>query len=382
MKTIEILIIFFISYSGLSSQKLLDNWELTSVFEYDKKFDLLENNYKVFSGELFQIGKFSNGVKLKSQKSEYNLSNLMKKDTIEWFVSFDINENYIVVNDFNNVYIFEHDNKKNLRFVKSIELKLYLTNIYISKGKVYLFDSQFSDDNCKYESQTIFIELDLKSYELRYIPFENIEGIDLVNHGPRKMIDINNGIISISSLTDYVVKFYDLKSGLVLDSIIKISPNWISGSEDIPKYPCDNYLSTHLSKTRHYLSEISQIWRSEFINDSLFMISWSYPSLINGQEWFRVKYDIYKKKNNEWVLSKNELMDYQDNLNDILSSKTIRLYHSFRIIDGSLFKVVAYPKQFLKFENKITIEDFNKKIEEYYFENDLEYTCLVYKFKY
>ena len=92
MKTIEILIIFFISYSGLSSQKLLDNWELTSVFEYDKKFDLLENNYKVFSGELFQIGKFSNGVKLKSQKSEYNLSNLMKKDTIEWFVSFDINE--------------------------------------------------------------------------------------------------------------------------------------------------------------------------------------------------------------------------------------------------------------------------------------------------
>ena len=81
MNTIKYLIILLIAFSGLSSQTLLDNWELMSVFEYNKNFDLLENNYKVYDGELYQIGELSNGVILKSEKSEYNLSALLKKVT-------------------------------------------------------------------------------------------------------------------------------------------------------------------------------------------------------------------------------------------------------------------------------------------------------------
>lgn len=373
--------IFLILVIQANSQEILKNWEFVSKYKYDQRFNTYKNNYKVFNNDLIQIGNLDNGLVIKSKDEELNLSKLFPHIDIKSFVAFDIDENFIVVKDFDFIYIFEHTLLDNIKFLNSIPSNLYLTNLKIWNNKVYLYDVHFSEDNCEQPSQTLFLELDLSTYQIRNIPFDNIQGIDLANFDPRKLIDFNKGIISVSDLTAYNINFYNATTGLLVDSITMENDFWKPNQELSSYYDCGPNMASYLYSMQYIFNKISAIWRSEFINDSLFMVTYTFPILKDGKESLKYKYDIYKKINEKWTIHRTDLDDYSKSENDYFAPQTINIYHTYRIIEGNLCKIVAYPKSLIKFDGSTTIQKFEKELEEFYYDNDLEYTLLVYKIK-
>lgn len=366
-----------------SSQKLIDFWELSSMIEYNTDFDInRDNNYVYYQNKIYQIGLLNNVIIIATDNKKMSISELIPNYKSSEVISFEIGDKFIAIKDFNYIYLFEHNNLTQIKFKFLVHCPLYLSNLEFWNNNLYLFDVKFSEDNCKETSQSILLELNLTNKELKKVNFDNIEGIDMAVYGPRKLIDFNNGILSISDITKYKVRFYNVEKGIFVDSIIRNDNKpWGKEYDNYPKYNCDKYISNYIYKAFEYRKILNQIWRSEFINDSTYLVSWTYPSKIDGIDSYRCKYDLYKKRNNRWVIFELDLLNYEKNPNDIFSPNNISLYQTFRIIDGNLFKIVPYPKKLVDFCKSTTIKEFDNKVEEYYLDNDLEYTFLKFKFK-
>lgn len=347
---IKVILLILFALQLKSSQKLNEFWELSSLTEFNSNFNInFDGNYKSFKNQIYQIGIFNNEIILNTDKKDISISELIPNYESSEVITFEIDDEFIAIKDFNYIYLLGHNNLTQIKFKYQIPCKLYLSNLEIWNNNLYLFDVKFSENNCKETSQTILIELNLINKELKKVNFDNIEGIDMAVYGTRKLIDFNNGILSISDITNYKVRFYNVEKGIFVDSIFR--------------------------------KILNQIWRSEFINDSTYLVSWTYPSKIDGIDSYRCKYDLYKKQNNKWAIYEMDLLNYEKNPNDIFSPENISLYQTFRIIDGNLFKVVPYPKKLIDFSKLTTISEFDNKVEEYYLDNDLEYTFLKFKFK-
>lgn len=380
---IKVILLILFALQLKSSQKLNEFWELSSLTEFNSNFNInFDGNYKSFKNQIYQIGIFNNEIILNTDKKDISISELIPNYESSEVITFEIDDEFIAIKDFNYIYLLGHNNLTQIKFKYQIPCKLYLSNLEIWNNNLYLFDVKFSENNCKETSQTILIELNLINKELKKVNFDNIEGIDMAVYGTRKLIDFNNGILSISDITNYKVRFYNVEKGIFVDSIFRNDYKpWGIEQENYPKYNCDKYISNYIYKAFEFRKILNQIWRSEFINDSTYLVSWTYPSKIDGIDSYRCKYDLYKKQNNKWAIYEMDLLNYEKNPNDIFSPENISLYQTFRIIDGNLFKVVPYPKKLIDFSKLTTISEFDNKVEEYYLDNDLEYTFLKFKFK-
>jgi len=372
------IIIYIFSVNILSSQSILNNWELKNTYEC-----IMTNSSpdfykpKLFNGELFNIIKSNDKLLIYKFKNstQLNLASLIGEKYLDYLLEFQINNKYIICLGFKTIYIFKHNNLENITFIKRTDINVNLKNIKIENEKVFLTGVEFSEDNCEFETQTIVMVLNLNTYELENIYFDNIHGVDLANFSPRKMIDYNEGIITVADIDRYEINFYDT-TGSYLYTIGNNPDEWISTTDEIPVYDCGIYLANHLADTRRFNSEISQIMRSEFINNSTFMVTWSVP--LFNDDVFATRYDIYKKTKGKWKLVEDSLKDFIANDNDNFTSNSVKIFNSFYIREGLLYSIQAFPSDLIKFET-LTNLDFNKILENYYFENDLKYTCFIYK---
>lgn len=379
---LKILILSLVFPCIIYSQNLNEFWKFDTLIAVNNVNYNSEKKINIFENNISQVGIIRDNLILKNGIQSFNLSKIIPNYKKSELITFEIDSEYIVIKDSYFIYIFNHKHFDNIKFKFQIPSKLYLSNMSIWNNTLYLYDVKFSEQNCKESSQTILLEINLQNQEIKKTNFENIDGIDLAVYGQRKLIDFCKGVLSISDLTTYKIRFYDVIKHNFIDSISLnvISDEWIT-RDSIPHYDCGIYIASFIYSTFKYRNIVNQIWRSEYINDTTLLVCWTYPSKIDGKDSYRCKYNLYRKRNNKWNIFKKNLTNYEKILKDKFSPENISLYQNYRIIDGNLIKLIPYPIKLINFNSGLTIEDFNKKIEEYYQYNDLESTYIIYKFR-
>lgn len=376
-------IIYYLLFSlcSLNAQNILDSWEFKEVYPIDNSLKSPSGDrFKMHNGELIQYGtdEFGN-LHLRSNKRSINLSDLINYREIRWPITFTLSNNYIVFNYDDIIYILTHNDFSNIKFVKAVKLdtRMGFREIKIIGDELYLFDALYYSD-CKNQSQNLFFILNLKNFESKEIKFKNVNGVEFINNGRRRIFDVNNGIISISDISNYRVLFFNIDKNKFVDSITYLPEQWVFAPDSLPQYICgDPYLIRHIQIMEKYKNSYSTIWRSQFINDSLFIIQWSEPDTTN---LFNFYYDIYKYDGNKWIGYK-KLNEYKKKVDDMFNPYNLWMSFSAIINNGNLISIVEYPNFLFTDGINRRWKEVNELLKDYYKSNYLDQNCLIYDFK-
>lgn len=376
-----LIIIFLLPYLAYTIP--LDKYEFIDIVETSYRDGLNSRNYYYDGEKLLKLQLFEESILIINILVDDTLLIDNKNKLIKGISKFYSDGDYLLFDTWSNlVYLFKK-NEQTYQYINRYDLGL---NQYykIEKNNIFAMNADIRFP-IKPRPNTSISVTDISNKENKIDSLPDPKGIEFSFNSPNGNIDYNNNRIAVSDFLDYRIIFYDLE-GNPVDSIIHSSEKFIQNKDqkfekfERGKSP-QKYIVKQLNKYSKYLNVIQKI---RFLNDSTLLV---WKNFTNGPEakfpnLETLVFDTWKKNNKgEWYL---DIYNYFSEKNDdeILLLSNIEIRYDFMICNEKYLLVkIDSPKHIL--ENNIgkTYGEFRKELNEYYLENDLKSTILIYRYK-
>lgn len=362
---------FIIALFLFNTPNLLSDWVFDYCVEVDNKKSIIikyEDYYNIIDNK-------DSTLRLIRINNDIRDSSILEANYDDYFLGFDIDSNNLIYNGFKYVSIY---NLKNKLTSKLSNKNKPFRNIEINNGKITTSSADLSNVSCNNKTKTLVqtINLDAKTQELHSFP--DPIGIDLSGFSPSKAISIFNNSIAIHDISTYNIKFYDYNYNFV-DSINYLPNNWKQYEGEIPHYNCDPEIMKHYDKCWNIIDNYSRINLINTLNDSTLLITWRTGETLEDKRKITYSHDKWTKINNEWVVEKEiafENNEKQDEFN--LSKLNVKAYYYIK--HGYLYIIKPFPIDLVKKYYGKNYSEFENEMNEFYIDNDLQYTCFIYKY--
>lgn len=303
---------------------------------------------------------------------------------VEWVSEIFANKNYLIVTTDDNifdsvedVYIFERQTDS-LKLLNTVHLDgVYgITEAYfLENGNVIMVEGYFGNWKENNNNFLNLILLDIKNgKELKRIT-PNMELSLMTYFRPSKLVTLTDNSILFSQKGVYKIYEYDFNLNLI-DSLSNEKLKW----KTFPKSKNDEILVKYddiINKIPQRLGdmmdnkvlEYSRVVQMYYFNDKLFI---SYSNPYNKKTESGISYDIWSKKNNQWVLEKSNVLDDVDKkLRKKKAYNRMRyIFEKFLFVkDDKLFVLRKGMPYSLNYLFNLTEKEYEDKEKEYYLQN-------------
>lgn len=360
-----ILFIFFVNLSFSIAE-----WELDNYIEVEN------NGSKVLKSDnsYFILSKISNVLKFTRISSSSKETTILDSSFNYHLNDFDIDLNSIIYDDYANLYLYDFKENK---FMESIS-KYPTFNISFHNNRIYSYSSILLTKSSKLKSNTLLQIYDLNRKSKDIYTFPDPVGIDLVCFAPNKNISIFDTLVAIHQISDYKIKFFDYNYTLI-DSFSFVPNGWKQFNGVIPVYDGSQQMVEHIEKCYFIVDNYSQIMLLNTLNDSTLLISWRTGFNDDSNQEFQYVHDIWQKSNDDWE-HKEQFTTEKDNEDKVLDFYNLKIWGSYYIKHGYLYIIKPFPTNLVKKYYEKSMTDFENEMNEYYIDNDLQYTCFIYKY--
>lgn len=362
MRTLIAIVLFF----NLST--CYPSWEIDNIFKvnnenvkavkFNNSYFLIEKKLKTI--ELSEINKYKN----KLIDSNFNGT----------LLDIDIDSSHIVYNTYTSINYYNY-NKENSLLKLKLELSEY---IELKNNKTYSYTCYLAAKECKSKQRTYVQELNSFKDSSKKNIFPEPKGIDLTGFVPIKEITLLDSIIAISDIIDYNIKLYNRDKN-ILDSIVLNPIGWKQYSGTLPIYDCGPYINNFFQECYNIIDNYSRLKLLNTLNDSTLFVTWCTGYTLDDDTRFEYNHDIWVNKSNKWSLE--ETIDQTEkSKNKILDFDAMDLGNAYYIKHGYLYIIKPFPTDLVKKYYGKSKSDFESEMNEFYIDNDLQYTCFIYKY--
>lgn len=303
---------------------------------------------------------------------------------VEWVSEIFANKNYLIITTDDNIfdsvadiYIFERqtDSLKLLNTVHLDSVYSIKEAYFLENGNMIMVDGYFGNWKEHNNNFLNLILLDIKNgKELKRIT-PNMELSLMTYFNPSKLVTLSNNSILFSQKGVYKIYEYDFNLNLI-DSLSNKKLKWKTfpkskNDEILVKY--DDFRNKIIQRLSDMMNnkvlEYSRVIQMYYFNDKLFI---SYTNPYNKKTESDLSYDIWSKKNNQWVLEKSNIPDDVDK-----KLRKKKAYSRMRYIfekslfvkDNKLFVLQKGMPYSLNYLFNLTEKEYEDKEKEYYLQN-------------
>lgn len=303
---------------------------------------------------------------------------------VEWVSEIFANKNYLIITTDDNIfdsvadiYIFERqtDSLKLLNTVHLDSVYSIKEAYFLENGNMIMVDSYFGNWKEHNNNFLNLILLDIKNgKELKRIT-PNMELSLMTYFNPSKLVTLSDNSILFSQKGVYKIYEYDFNLNLI-DSLSNKKLKWKTfpkskNDEILVKY--DDFRNKIIQRLSDMMNnkvlEYSRVIQMYYFNDKLFI---SYTNPYNKKTESDLSYDIWSKKNNQWVLEKSNIPDDVDK-----KLRKKKAYSRMRYIfekslfvkDNKLFVLQKGMPYSLNYLFNLTEKEYEDKEKEYYLQN-------------
>ncbi len=266
--------LFFTSFSG----KSYDEIELYSV-------DFKSGKYFVYKG----IFKISDDLEKKLENYVVNFDDILVKNDLAFFshyhyvYKYKIEKDTLVLEDIyksNGTNLLECDNS----IISTVNYNYYKSEF--PQTGIYLYDSMFN-----YQQKFQSLEFDNLCY---------------THYTPNQWFSTNQDLVSFSNTGRYLITFFNSNDLSVSSKIECSKEGWI----DPPKANSKLFGKDCLEFFNKYERKVSRIHKSQFLNDSLFMVQYQMPA--KSENEYGYYFDVWKlTKTGAWkILHENQRISF------------------------------------------------------------------------
>lgn len=326
---------------------------------------------------------------------------------------FSVSDKYFVIEGRDRFLVFEKHNKtysfKNAAMSKDIyghNDLLCFTNFKIvddmllgyrcttaDAGGFGNFSSFAKNTNDTQLVSTAIMKYDLKNNKcLKFkLVYPEPKGVGFLNFAPRNNMDCNGKYCIISDITEYNLYLYDTDWNL----IAKINPNhkeWVTDA-NLPnrKTVASLYkgnVKDLLALMNPFTYTTSLIHNIYFKNDSTFLVSWSAPSGdTNMSNRYIFFFDEFKITNKNIKLVNTFIekkLDKNSTLKVVEAEANIFKMPREYFLKNNYLMYVSGDVPLDIFSNEIkqiSVKEYYKKLDDYYTNNGIKNSILIYRFK-
>lgn len=376
---IFILLYFLICNKSLFSENIHDS------FDFKQSHQIISNRlnigiYTIYKDNCYYILDSGKTKIVKSFESDLNVK-LNFPDSLNIYNSeqFAVNENYLVVTDWEKVHIFLNKNF-NFTYKYSLKFGYPIESIKIDKKLIYLQGAQIGN-NINLDSHTVAIKIDIDKNDLNLLKLKNPEEFGFSFFVPKNIIDFKDTLIYVSNFTKYKIDVFNWE-GKQVNCIERLPEKWLNSKIEIPRFPKgSNKPGKYIFEIMPYLGKQSIINKIYFVDSNQILVGWTLPNN-NDTTLYDYMFDIWKlNKDNKWEISAKDLYDVTFDNSSILSKKSFSLNENFNIVNNYLFTFnVGNNELFLKTIGE-SYKDYKYKLDNFIIENPLQYILGVYKIK-
>lgn len=303
---------------------------------------------------------------------------------VEWVSEIFANKNYLIITTDDNIfdsvediYIFERqtDSLKLLNTVHLDSVYSIKEAYFLENGNMIMVDGYFGNWKEHNNNFLNLILLDIKNgKELKRIT-PNMELSLMTYFNPSKLVTLSDNSILFSQKGVYKIYEYDFNLNLI-DSLSNKKLKWKTfpkskNDEILVKY--DDFRNKIIQRLSDMMNnkvlEYSRVIQMYYFNDKLFI---SYTNPYNKKTESDLSYDIWSKKNNQWVLEKSNIPDDVDK-----KLRKKKAYSRMRYIfekslfvkDNKLFVLQKGMPYSLNYLFNLTEKEYEDKEKEYYLQD-------------
>lgn len=303
---------------------------------------------------------------------------------VEWVSEIFANKNYLIITTDDNIfdsvediYIFERqtDSLKLLNTVHLDSVYSIKEAYFLENGNMIMVDGYFGNWKEHNNNFLNLILLNIKNgKELKRIT-PNMELSLMTYFYPSKLVTLSDNSILFSQKGVYKIYEYDFNLNLI-DSLSNKKLKWKTfpkskNDEILVKY--DDFRNKIIQRLSDMMNnkvlEYSRVVQMYYFNDKLFI---SYTNPYNKKTESDLSYDIWSKKNNQWVLEKSNIPDDVDK-----KLRKKKAYSRMRYIfekslfvkDNKLFVLQKGMPYSLNYLFNLTEKEYEAKEKEYYLQN-------------
>jgi len=203
---------------------------------------------------------------------------------------------------------------------------------------------------------------------------------------PRKCFDYINQKFLVSEITQYKFYIYSFLKNRI-DTIIRFPKDWVPlSSEDSNKIIVfkknlnNNYVKNFIDFLRTFVLKISTIHKVYFLNDSTILVYWSKPPRNPKANFYDFQIDIFKLIQEQWIPIAQSLPNKCDEDEPI--SEIVIINNNFYVSGNKIYCIEPIPFNIKELPfSKMSYKKFKKKVEEYYSNNDIQLSLLIFKLR-
>jgi len=329
---------------------------------------------------------------------------------------FAISAQYLVVSGRDRILVFAN-NKNNFDFLYAIKPE----DIY---GEEFKYDELFGphlkivgDILLGYKSSTInttfsgwssfaynaadthLLSTAVMKYDLKNRKIMNFEivypgpkGVGFLNFIPRQNIDCNGKYYIISDVSEYNLYLYDTDWNLI-DKFSPNHKNW-EQDENLPDVAAvatayKQAPQASIALMRPFTSTTSLTHNVMFKDSETILVNWSVPRNDTANPYNRYKFFFDKIKIVDGKLKlintfeQAELDKNSEKLFGKLGANALQMPSDYFLFDGYLLTITEEaPFDIFSDEiQKISLKDYYQKLDDYFIDNPIKHSILIYKFK-
>ncbi len=303
---------------------------------------------------------------------------------VEWVSKIFANKDYLIITTDDNIddsiedaYIFERqiDGLKLLNTVHLDGVYSITEAYFLENNRVVMVDGYFGLTKENNNNFLNLILLDIKNgKELKRVT-PNMELSLMTYFTPSKLVTLTDNSILFSQKGVYKVYEYDFNLNLI-DSLSNEKLKWKTfpksiNDEILVKY--DSFPIKLIQRMSDMMNnkvlEYSRVVKMYYFNNRLFI---SYSNPYNKKTESGLSYDIWSKKNNQWVLEKSNVLDDVDKkLRKKKAYNRMRyIFENFLFVkDNKLFVLQKGMPYSLNYLFNLTEKEYEDKEREYYLQN-------------
>lgn len=364
------ILILILSTFIYSSYSLKCEWELVDYIKVSS------NESKIYYNDnsLLIIDYVKDTLKIVNRTK--NELKTIDTSIIKLWDIYDITElnDFFVVTAFTKILLINKTDFSDIRIINQSSFLPY-TSIY--QNSIISYGINSSNGHARIGNRSI-VERIYSNITRDTLILNDPFGVYLCDFTTRKNISFFNGIIAVSDLAKYNINFFDLNLNLI-DNLSYNHGSWMELKEEIPSFRLELGVSPPFHLLRRFNTEISQIWLTNFINDSTLLVTWSIPKIDDSEGGFTHFHDlwIYDKK---WELIETIDDTLSNDLKYSLDFENIEIGQNYYVKNNYLYIIKPFPLDFVKNNKNTKKQVFHENLNEYYISNELEYTCFIYKY--
>lgn len=373
-----ILYLLFLTFEFSFSQKVLDKFELVGTKEIISN-KLNTSIYTIYNNKYYYITDSSKTKIIKSIENEF-IAKLIFPDNIKIYDSecFALNENYLVVTDWDKIHIFINNNF-NFIYKYSFDINYPIESVKIVKKLIYL-QGAIIGSNIDLDSHIVAVKIDIEKNDINVLKLKDPEGFGFSFFTPKNIIDFQDTLIYVSNFTKYTIDIYNWE-GKFINSFGRTPNKWINSDIEIPKYPKgSNKPGKFINEITPFFKKQSIINKMYFIDTNQIIVGWLLPD--TDSTTYNYVFDIWKNNSaSKWELVSQDLGDFNSENKSELNYNSFSLGIYFNVVNNYLFTFNVGNKDLFIKSMGSSYNDYKKKLDEFIIDHPLQYILGVYKIK-